>query len=86
MNPKASKYNGCGSASASSDLVIQSLTGSIANMTIASNDAANTAKVSTRQKTLMQQAKMKNNTIYAIHRCQSRKVGISCKKSITNKD
>ena len=40
MNPKASKYNGCGSVSASSDLVIQSLTGSIANMTIASNDAA----------------------------------------------
>jgi len=88
MNPKASKNNDCGSASVSSDLVIQSLTGSIANMTIASSDTTNTVKVSNRQKTFMQQAKMNNNnTIEEIHGCQSRKVGISCKKSITkNKD
>jgi len=56
MNPKASKINDCGSASVSSDLVIQSLTGSIADMTIASNNTANTVKVSSRQTTLMQQA------------------------------
>ena len=68
MNPKASKINDCGSASVSSDLVIQSLTGSIADMTIASNNTANTVKVPNRQKTLMQQTKMKhNNTIEAIH-------------------
>jgi len=68
MNPKASKIHDCCTASVSSDFVIQSLIGSIANMTIASNDTANTVKVPNRQKTLMQQTKMKhNNTIEAIH-------------------
>jgi len=59
INPKESKNSNYASASVSSDLAIQSLTGSVANMTVASNDTANTVKVSNRQKTLMQ-AKIKN--------------------------
>ena len=51
-------------ASTSSDVAIQSVAGSIANMTIASNDTANTVKVSNkRKKELLQQQQQQEATL-----------------------
>ena len=51
-------------ASTSSDVGIQSISGSIANMTIASNDTANTAKVSNKRKKEMQYPELIPNSLH----------------------
>ena len=53
--PSTRSSSSCSVASNSSDVAIQSVAGSIANMTIASNDTANTVKVSNKRKKELQQ-------------------------------